>query len=102
MPDPASGNSLHFFHLAKKIAGEVNKVNAVVEQGAASHHVNVMHPRVSKLLASRMTGVAANVVKLTNHARVKNLPRFPDGGVEPVVEARRPHAIVLRRSHQHG
>src|SRR6266542_1801889 len=42
MPDPARGNSLHFCHLAKKIAGEVNKVNAVVEQGAASHDVNVM------------------------------------------------------------
>ncbi len=74
-------------------------MDSIVEESSPSHCGGVMVPLMSKLPTAGMSGVAADVVELTNHTAFQNLARLGDGGEEADVKpGSEERAALLSRS----
>src|SRR5713226_1380368 len=86
-PHVAGAKAFHLGDLAEEVARQVEYVDAVVQQRAAAHHFDVVHPGMREFAAAGMPGIAADVVQLADAAGIEDAPGGDNGGIEAVVEA---------------
>src|SRR5262249_15489142 len=73
-PDVISRMTGHSDDVAKEEAHEVDHMDAIVHEGAASRDRGVVHPGVRELRAAGMTMKSSDVIELADFAVIEELP----------------------------